>query len=86
MTQVKVAFAAAVYLTISLLNTEGVFMSKLAVMIFIIVAPTLAGIAMVAGLVLGFTAAKGIIVAVVIGTIAAIPASFFIAKAIGKLA
>lgn len=60
-------------------------MSKLAIMIYIIASPTLAGIAMVAGLVLGFTAAKGIIVAVIIGAVVALPASIVIAKQIGNM-
>ena len=60
-------------------------MSKLAIMIFIIASPTLAGIAMVIGLVLGFTAAKGIVVAVVIGTVVALPVSIIVAKQIGNL-
>ncbi len=60
-------------------------MSKLAIMIYIIASPTLAGIAMVAGLVLGFTAAKGIIVAVIIGAVVALPVSIVIAKQIGNM-
>ncbi len=59
-------------------------MSKLALMIFIIASPTLAGIAMVAALVLGFTAAKGIVIAVVIGAIIALPVSIIVAKQIGN--
>lgn len=60
-------------------------MSKLAIMIFVIASPTLAGIAMVAALVLGFTGAKGILVAVAVGAIAAIPVSIMVAKQIGNL-
>lgn len=60
-------------------------MSKLAIMIFVIASPTLAGIAMVAALVLGFTGAKGIVIAVVIGAVVALPVSIIVAKQIGSL-
>lgn len=61
-------------------------MSKIALLIFIIAAPTLAGIAVVVVLTIGMSTAKSVITAAVVGTLLAIPAAIMVAKGIGKIA
>ena len=55
-------------------------MLGLAHLIFVIVAPTLAGIALAIALVAGADTGKPILIAVVIGTLIAVPVSWLIAK------
>lgn len=61
-------------------------MSKIALMVLIIAAPTLAGIAVVAVLTVGMTSAKAVVVSALVGALIAIPASIMVAKGIGKIA
>jgi hypothetical protein len=60
------------------------FVSKLSTLIFIFVSPTLAGIFVIAVLAadMALSNAMPIIVAAVLGVVAAIPASYFISRAI----
>ena len=54
-------------------------------LIYLIVAPTLAGSAMVAALIQPDYTAKMVIIAVVAGTILALPVSWYVAKQISKI-
>lgn len=60
-------------------------MTKLALMIYVIVAPTLAGMAMVAVLTVGADTGNPIMLSVLVGAIAAIPASWLIAKKLNAI-
>lgn len=60
-------------------------MSRIFPLIFIIVAPTLAGSAMVAALIQPDYTANMVIIAVVAGAILALPASWYVAKQISKI-
>ncbi len=55
-------------------------MTKIALLIYIIVAPTLAGIAMVAVLVIGADTGNPVIASVLVGALVAIPVAWLIAK------
>jgi len=55
-------------------------MTKLALLIYIIAAPTLAGIAMLVVLTIGANTSNPIMLSVLLGALAAIPAAWFVAK------
>ena len=57
-------------------------MSKLALMIYLIAAPTLAGVAMVAALTVPGTSTTVMLWAIALGFVAAIPVAFLVAKKI----
>ena len=60
-------------------------MSRIFPLIYIVVAPTLAGSAMVAALIQPDYTAKMVIIAVVAGAALALPASWYVAKQISKI-
>lgn len=60
-------------------------MSKIAFIVFIMAAPTLAGIAVVAVLTLGWFDYKSVIISAAVGALAAIPLSYFVGGRISKL-
>ncbi|MCF2905294.1 CTP synthetase [Octadecabacter sp. CECT 8868] len=57
-------------------------MARLAGILFFVIGTTLAGTFMIASLVMGYDTAQPIVIAVTLGFLVSIPASWFIAKAI----
>jgi len=55
-------------------------MNKIALMIYIIAAPTFAGIALVAALTIGADTGNPIMLSVLIGALVAIPVAWFVAR------
>lgn len=60
-------------------------MTKIALMIYVIVAPTLAGMAMVVVLTIGADTSNPIMLSVLAGAVVAIPASWMIAKQLNSI-
>ncbi len=60
-------------------------MTKLALMIYVIAAPTLAGIAMLTVLTIGADTSNPIMLSVLTGALAAIPAAWIVAKKLGAV-
>ncbi|HFC05618.1 MAG TPA: CTP synthetase [Rhizobiales bacterium] len=60
-------------------------MGKLALLIYVIVAPTLAGIAMVVVLVIGADTGNPVMLSVLVGALVAIPVSWLIAKKLSSV-
>ena len=57
-------------------------MTRLAGMLFSLIAPTLAGTFMVAALTMGYDTLQPLLIAAGVGAVIAIPATYFISKAI----
>ncbi len=60
-------------------------MTKLVLTMYIIAAPTLAGVAMVVVLAMGLDTGSPVIWSVIVGAVVAIPASWWIAKQLSKV-
>jgi hypothetical protein len=60
-------------------------MSRLALMIYVIAAPTLAGIAMVAVLAMGLDTGNPVVGSVIVGALVAVPVAWFIAKKLNNV-
>jgi len=60
-------------------------MNKIAIMIYIIAAPTFAGIAMVIALTIGADTGNPIIGSVAVGALVAIPVSWYVAKKLNEV-
>ncbi len=60
-------------------------MTKLALMIYVIAAPTLAGMALVTVLVIGADSGNPIILSVLVGALAAIPAAWLVARKLSAI-
>ena len=60
-------------------------MTKLIAMMYVIIAPTLAGIAMVVVLAMGLDTANPVVWSVIIGALVAIPVSWIVAKKLNEV-
>ncbi|VAV88348.1 hypothetical protein MNBD_ALPHA08-236 [hydrothermal vent metagenome] len=60
-------------------------MTKLALLIYVIAAPTLAGMAMLTVLTIGADTSNPIILSVLLGALVAIPAAWMVAKKLGAV-